>query len=143
VSFRRKPEGNPSVSKTFGCWCTSMTAKLRRTCSRLPLRSTSANSLERLDYLKRNERDLESQIMKLKIFAALIFLAGCASSPAYRSGPNTGSTSDGTATTGTTTTSTYSRDLVECEREAALAQSGSKGKALASCLRARGHTPGR
>jgi hypothetical protein len=76
--------------------------------------------------------------MKLGIFAALMLLAGCASSPAYRTGPDNKST-----TTGTSTTGTYSRDVVECERQAALAESGSKGKALDSCLRARGHTPGR
>lgn len=34
-----------------------MTAKLRRTCCRLPLQSTSADSLERLNYPKSNERD--------------------------------------------------------------------------------------
>jgi hypothetical protein len=76
--------------------------------------------------------------MKLLLLAAMMLLTGCATSSPYRSGPDSRST-----TTGSTTTNTYSRDLVECERQAALAQSGSKGKALDSCLRARGHTPGR
>jgi hypothetical protein len=66
-----------------------------------------------------------------------MLLAGCASSPPT-AGPNTRST-----TSGSTTTNAYSRDVVECEGQAALADAGSKGKALDSCLRARGHTPGR
>ena len=75
--------------------------------------------------------------MKLGLFAAIMFLAGCASSPPS-AGPNSRST-----TTGSNPANTYSRDVVECERQAALADAGSKGKALDSCLRARGHTPGR
>jgi hypothetical protein len=76
--------------------------------------------------------------MKLGLFAAMMLFAGCASSPPYSSGPNSRST-----TTGSNPANTYSRDVVDCERQAALADAGSKGKALDSCLRARGHTPGR
>jgi hypothetical protein len=76
--------------------------------------------------------------MKLGLFAAMMLFAGCAISSPYSSAPNSRST-----TTGSSTTSNYSRDVVDCERKAAAADSGSKGKTLDSCLKARGHTPGR
>jgi uncharacterized lipoprotein YajG len=86
-------------------------------------------------------RSKEEITMKLGLFAAIMLFAGCASSTPYSSAPNTRSTTTGSSTS--STTSTYSRDVVDCERKAAAADSGSKGKALDSCLKARGHTPGR
>jgi len=89
-------------------------------------------------FIQTGEVEERGRSMKLGLFAAMMLFAGCASSPPYSSGPNSRST-----TAGSSTTSTYSRDVVECERKAAAADSGSKGKALDSCLKAKGHTPGR
>jgi hypothetical protein len=87
--------------------------------------------------------------MKLGLLALILLMAGCAPSQPHRSGSGTYSGSSGNATsTGGITSETrpansYSRDAVECERKAALSQAGSKGEAFASCMRSRGHTPGR
>jgi hypothetical protein len=78
--------------------------------------------------------------MKIALVAAIMLLAGCASSPSYAPAPAPDSR---TATPESKPVNTYSRDIVECERQAALATTGSRGKALDSCMRARGHTPGR
>lgn len=87
--------------------------------------------------------------MKLGLFAAMLLLiAGCAPAQPYRSGSETYGGSTGSAggpsvTSQPAPANSYSKDTVECERKAAFAGIGSKGEAFASCMRARGHTPGR
>ena len=87
--------------------------------------------------------------MKLGLFAVILLVAGCAPAQPYRSGSGTytGSTGSGTGTGGITSetrpVNSYNQDAVECERKAALSQAGGKGEAFASCMRSRGHTPGR
>ena len=87
--------------------------------------------------------------MKLGLLAVLLLIGACAPSQPYRSGPGTygGTTGAGPGGGGVTTeakpANSYSQDAVECERKAALSQAGSKGEAFASCMRSRGHTPGR
>ena len=91
--------------------------------------------------------------MKPALFAAtLLLIGGCAPAQSYRSPPATygGSAESGPATgSGTAAASepaaanSYSQDAVECERKAAFAGIGSKGRAFANCMRERGHTPGR
>jgi hypothetical protein len=68
--------------------------------------------------------------MKVVCFAAAILLAGCAS---FRPSELKDERS--------TSTNNYSRDLSECEREAALSSAGNKAQALDRCMRARKHTP--
>jgi hypothetical protein len=88
--------------------------------------------------------------MKLGLFALILLVAGCAPAQTpYRPGPapyggSTGAeTGGGGATSQTTAPSSFSKDAVDCERKAALAGIGSKGEAFSSCMKARGHTPGR
>ena len=88
--------------------------------------------------------------MKLGLFALILLVAGCAPAQTpYRSGPapyggSTGAeTGGGGVTSQTTPPNSYGKDAVDCERKAARAGNGSKGEALSSCMRARGHTPGR
>ena len=91
--------------------------------------------------------------MKLGLLAAMLLIASCAPSQPYRPGPASPSgsasggtnagTSGGGITSQTKPANSYSQDAVECERKAALSQAGSKGEAFASCMRSRGHTPGR
>ena len=70
--------------------------------------------------------------MKIGMIALAILLAGCAAT-----GPSGLNDRSGTST------SSYTRDLSECEREAALASAGNKAQVLDSCMRARKHTPKR
>jgi hypothetical protein len=72
--------------------------------------------------------------MKIALFAAAIFLVGCATNRPPK--PND-ATSTGTSTTN------YSRDATDCERQAALASAGSKAQAFDSCMRARNQVPTR
>jgi hypothetical protein len=72
--------------------------------------------------------------MKIALFAAAIFLVGCATNRPPK--PN-----DATSTS--TSPSNYSRDASECERQAALSSAGSKAKAFDSCMRARNQVPTR
>ncbi len=89
--------------------------------------------------------------MKLGLLAAILLIGSCAPSQPYRPGPaspagSAGGTNAGTSggiTSQTRPANSYSQDAVECERKAALSQAGSKGEAFASCMRSRGHTPGR
>ena len=88
--------------------------------------------------------------MKLGLLIVLLLIvAACAPSQPYRSGSGTygGTAGAGPGGGGVTTeakpANSYSQDAVECERKAALSQAGSKGEAFASCMRSRGHTPGR
>ena len=91
--------------------------------------------------------------MKLGLLAIMLLIASCAPSQPYRPGPGPYSGSAGSGTSAGTSSSgitsqtepanSYSQDAVECERKAALSQAGSKGEAFASCMRSRGHTPGR
>ena len=89
--------------------------------------------------------------MKLVLLAVILLVAGCAPAQApYRPGPapygggSTGAeTGGGGVTSQTTPPNSYGKDAVDCERKAALAGIGSKGEAFSSCMRARGHTPGR
>jgi hypothetical protein len=37
----------------------------------------------------------------------------------------------------------FDNDVIDCERQAAVASIGSKGEAFSSCMKARGHAPGR
>lgn len=69
--------------------------------------------------------------MKIGMIALAMLLAGCAAT-----GPSGLNDRSDTSTS-------YSRDLSECEREAALASAGNKAQALDSCMRARKHTPKR
>ena len=92
-------------------------------------------------------------IMKLGLFAIMLLIASCAPSQPYRPGPASSSGSAGSEPSAGTTSggitnqtrpaTSYSQDAVDCERKAALSQAGSKGEAFASCMRSRGHTPGR
>jgi hypothetical protein len=88
--------------------------------------------------------------MKLVLLALIFLVAGCApaqspdrSGPAPYRGSTGAETGGGGATSQTTPPSSFSKDAVDCERKAALAGIGSKGEAFSSCMRARGHTPGR
>jgi hypothetical protein len=87
--------------------------------------------------------------MKLALLALILLVASCAPSQPYRPRPGAypGSTGGGTSTGGITSqtapVNNYGQDAIECERKAALSQAGSKGEAFASCMRSRGHTPGR
>ena len=87
--------------------------------------------------------------MKLGLVALALWVAACAPARPYSSGagPYGGSAGSSTGSGGVITQpappSSYSQDAVDCERKAALAGIGSKGEAFASCMRARGHTPGR
>jgi len=87
--------------------------------------------------------------MKLGLLAVMLLIAACAPAQSYRSGSGAygGTTGTGTGDAGVPTqtkqANSYSQDAVECERKAALSQAGSKGEAFASCMRSRGHTPGR
>gem|GEM_PF-1196424 len=91
--------------------------------------------------------------MKIGLLTVVLLIASCAPSQPYRPGPGSSSGSSGGGTsTGMTSggitnptrpATSYSQDAVECERKAALSQAGSKGEAFASCMRSRGHTPGR
>jgi hypothetical protein len=91
--------------------------------------------------------------MKLGLLAVILLIASCAPSQPYRPGPASssgsagGGTSAGSSSGGVTSQTSppnnYGQDTVECERKAALSQAGSKGEAFASCMRSKGHTPGR
>jgi hypothetical protein len=92
--------------------------------------------------------------MKLVLLALLLLIASCAPSQPHRPVPAPSSGTSPSAAGGRTgasapatsqprAVSTYSQDAVECERKAALSQAGSKGEAFASCMRGKGHTPGR
>lgn len=89
--------------------------------------------------------------MTLRLFALiLLLLAACAPARPYRPAPESYGTSSGSAASETLSrppapapANSYSQDAVECERKAAFAGIGSKGEAFASCMRARGHAPGR
>lgn len=91
--------------------------------------------------------------MKLELLAIMLLITSCAPSQPYRSGPGPYSGSAGSGASAgrsssgissqTKPANSYSQDTVECERQAALSQAGSKGEAFAGCMRSRGHTPGR
>jgi len=66
--------------------------------------------------------------MKTVLVVAAMFLAGCTS---QSSAPQPK----------TSITDTYSRDMAECEREAALAGAGSKAQAFSNCMKARNQRP--
>jgi hypothetical protein len=98
----------------------------------------------------KSDRHERGCFMKLVLLALVLLVAGCA--PAQlpnRSGPvpygpSTGAeTGSGSVTSQTTPPNSYGKDAVDCERKAALAGIGSKGEAFSSCMKARGHTPGR
>ena len=77
--------------------------------------------------------------MKLMLCAVMmLYLAGCTSPAPY--GPSPSATSSGPSNTNK---SAFNSDVIDCERNAALAGAGGKGAAFDSCMRARGHTPGR
>ncbi len=75
--------------------------------------------------------------MKLAIFAVMLFSFGCAGSAPYRSAPS-GASSNNSRARGS-----FDSDVIDCERQAAVATIGSKGAAFSACMRARGRTPGR
>jgi PBP1b-binding outer membrane lipoprotein LpoB len=68
--------------------------------------------------------------MKIVLFIAAMFFVGCSSQSSLPQ-PKTSSTD------------TYSRDMAECEREAAVAGAGSKAQAFSNCMKARNQRPGR
>lgn len=76
--------------------------------------------------------------MKLGPFAAVMLLAGCASSYPHRypSVPN----EDRRTNVESRSTDTFRHDVTECERKAALSGAGAKAEAFNNCMRARGHT---
>ncbi|MGE5218028.1 MAG: hypothetical protein ACM3SP_13585 [Chloroflexota bacterium] len=74
--------------------------------------------------------------MKLALFAVMAFLFSCAGTSPYRAVPGGAANSAG-ATRG------FDNDVIDCERQAAVASVGSKGEAFSNCMKARGHTPGR
>jgi len=67
--------------------------------------------------------------MKIVLIITAMFLAGCTTSQSSSPQPKTSSTD------------TYSRDMAECEREAALAGAGSKAQAFSNCMKARNQRP--
>ena len=78
--------------------------------------------------------------MNIKILAAVILLlAGCVPPPArpYSSGPGPyGAPSSSSSDSGQSTT-TRSRDVSDCERQAALSTAGSKAEAFNNCMKAK------
>jgi hypothetical protein len=67
--------------------------------------------------------------MKIVLIIATLFLAGCTTSQSSSPQPKTSSAD------------TYSRDMAECEREAALSGAGSKAQAFSNCMKARKQKP--
>jgi len=58
------------------------------------------------------------------VFAAMVFLAGCASAPGQRLSDSQGS-------------GNFNRNVSECEREAALAAAGDKAKTFDNCMKSK------
>ncbi|HKY10226.1 MAG TPA: hypothetical protein VJQ55_18400 [Candidatus Binatia bacterium] len=91
--------------------------------------------------------------MRLGLIVVMLLLAACAPSQPSRpkqgpsapsgSGAAAGRSSGSAVTAEAAPATSYSQDAVECERKAALSQAGSKGEAFTSCMRSKGHTPGR
>ena len=78
--------------------------------------------------------------MKVALFAVALLLAGCASA---RPPTLNNTRSDAPSPSATRNSSTYNRDALDCERQAALASAGSKAQAFDSCMRARNQMPKR
>jgi len=77
--------------------------------------------------------------MKLALLAVMLFLFGCAGAAPSRPAPTPGSAPSSESRE----RGNFDSDVVDCERQAAVATIGSKGEAFSSCMKSRGHAPGR
>jgi hypothetical protein len=75
--------------------------------------------------------------MNLALLAVMLFLFGCAGTAPSRSAPSSASSNESRAR------GSFDSDVIDCERQAAVATIGGKGEAFSSCMKSRGHAPGR